>query len=80
MNQADGEVRKLCAQCLGAYLRGLTLQRLGLFDQSAYPIGLAAFVTGVVNTLDHICAPTIGDDEGADSGAARGQLVDNAAV
>ena len=80
MDQPNPQLGEAFAQLAGGLLGGLTLQGLGLFDQSADPVGLPSLGAGPPDALDDLVAAAVGEGHGRDGGAARGQLVDDRKV
>eukprot|EP00614_Pseudopedinella_elastica_P038474 CAMPEP_0181278200 /NCGR_PEP_ID=MMETSP1097-20121128/11582_1 /TAXON_ID=35684 /ORGANISM="Pseudopedinella elastica, Strain CCMP716" /LENGTH=66 /DNA_ID=CAMNT_0023380229 /DNA_START=58 /DNA_END=255 /DNA_ORIENTATION=- len=66
MHQPHFQVRQSLGKLLGSHLRGLTLQSLGLLDQSAHPIGLSTFPAGAPNPFNHIFPAAVGNHDGFD--------------
>jgi hypothetical protein len=61
-------------------LRRLQLQRLGLLDQRAHPVGLPAFLDMLGDEADHVVAPAVGDQPRLDRRPAGRQLVEHGDV
>ena len=77
VHQAHRQVGQRGGEHLVGFLGGLQLQRLGLLDQRAHPVGLAALDAGVVDAADHLLAARLGHQLGDDGRAARRQLVEH---
>ena len=80
VNQADAQVGQCQAQFRGGGLGGLGLELLRILDQGAHPVGLLAGPAGIVDAGDDLGAALVGDGQGIDRGAPRGQFVDDGMV
>ncbi len=73
----DGEVGKGGLHRLEGLERGLQLQRLGLLDEGADPVGLRALGAALADAPDHLVAPRLVHELRDHGRAPRGQLVDD---
>jgi hypothetical protein len=77
VHQAHAQLGERLDQRREGVLRGLQLQRLGLLDQRAHPVGLAALQTGRAHARDDLVTTHVGDQAGADRRAPGRQLVEH---
>ncbi len=77
VNQADAQIRQIGAQLFGRGFGGLRVELVGLLDQRADPVNLAACTRGFTDASEHVVALVVVDHHGRHRRAARRQLVDH---